>query len=278
VKDDVDAADFITNTGPRLPADRIKQRLIKGLVTSVIANALIWTIVAQVVRSRISVPLPPATFKRIFIAPPPKPPKRVHHVQPPKRQPKLKQQQQTRRAVPPKAASAPVHRQAAPPTHSRILTAKGPTEYPAPSEQSGNAPLGLPISQGPANPNPSPPSAPQQAVQSPTPQPAAPVKPAPPPAQPVPPPGPTQDAQPENQIYPQIPDELKSQDYKSFVRVKVVISADGSFTANLVTSSGSLDIDQRVLDALKKWKWKPALSDGDPVDSTQRFRFNFEVQ
>jgi protein TonB len=62
------------------------------------------------------------------------------------------------------------------------------------------------------------------------------------------------------------------------VRVKVEIAADGSFRVSLLTSSGDEDIDQRVLDALKRWKWRPALQDGQPVASTQRLRFNFEVQ
>jgi outer membrane biosynthesis protein TonB len=46
----------------------------------------------------------------------------------------------------------------------------------------------------------------------------------------------------------------------------------------LRTSSGNTDVDQRVLEALKKWTWKPALKDGTPVDSVQYFRFEFEVQ
>ncbi len=38
---------------------------------------------------------------------------------------------------------------------------------------------------------------------------------------------------------PEIPDELKRQEYKSFVRVKVQIAADGAFTVVLRTSSGN---------------------------------------
>ena len=75
----------------------------------------------------------------------------------------------------------------------------------------------------------------------------------------------------------ELPDELKTSDYKSFVRVKVVVQPDGSFTPVLRTSSGNIDIDNRVLEALKKWTWKPALKNGQPVESTAYFRFEFEV-
>ena len=81
------------------------------------------------------------------------------------------------------------------------------------------------------------------------------------------------------EVKPQIPDDLKQAGgYSSFVRVKVVIAVDGTFTPVLRTSSGNQEIDQRVLQALKKWKWKPALADGKPIASTQYFRFEFEVQ
>jgi protein TonB len=132
----------------------------------------------------------------------------------------------------------------------------------------------------PSQPTPEPSSAPQP-VAPPAPQPTPPEpapapepKPAPDPPKPA---GPTQDAQPSNQVKPEIPDDLKQQQYKSFVRVKVTVSADGSFVPTLRTSSGNADIDARVLNALKQWKWKPALKDGTPIDSVAYFRFEFEV-
>jgi protein TonB len=94
----------------------------------------------------------------------------------------------------------------------------------------------------------------------------------------VKPSGPTRDAQPEDTIQPTIPDSLKQEQFKSFVRVKVEVSTDGSTNVVLRTSSGNTEIDQRVLAALKKWKWKPALKNGIPVDSIQLFKFEFEVQ
>jgi TonB family protein len=114
-------------------------------------------------------------------------------------------------------------------------------------------------------------------VPIPTPVPTPIPTPVPTPA-PTPIPGITREAQPLDKPYPDIPNDLKGDDYNSFVRVIVNITADGSTkSVTLVTSSGNLEVDQRVVDAMKQWKWQPALSDGQPVESSQRYRFNFEV-
>ena len=90
--------------------------------------------------------------------------------------------------------------------------------------------------------------------------------------------GPTREAEPQDQVKPDIPDELKHGDFKSFVRVAVEVDADGNANVTLRTSSGNQEIDSRVLNALKKWKWKPALKNGEPVSSVQRFKFEFLVE
>lgn len=90
--------------------------------------------------------------------------------------------------------------------------------------------------------------------------------------------GATRDAEPERTADPKIPESVRSQEFKSFVRVRVVIEADGSFEVALRTSSGNNAVDQACLSALNRWKWKPALKDGEPVKSTKLFKFEFEVK
>lgn len=102
-------------------------------------------------------------------------------------------------------------------------------------------------------------------------------------AAPVPPPttkpaGPTTDAKAITQVEPTIPSDLQSEDYQSFVRVQVIINPDGTFTVTLLTSSGNADVDRRVLEALQRWKWQPALKDGVAIRSIQIFRFEFQVE
>ncbi len=187
--------------------------------------------------------------------------------------------------------------------HNKILTAPDKGAVPNPDDHTalkdGNAPVGKTINQQNPGNNTVNPAGPVKVVTKDPPkvEPTAEVKVAPaplkldppktqvvaPPVEPVkqdPPKskGPSREAQPENQSNPEIPDSLKHGDFKSFVRVKVEIDADGSFTPILRTSSGNTEIDNRVLEALKKWKWKPALRDGVAVKSVQLFKFEFEVQ
>jgi protein TonB len=259
-------------------------------------NAILWRVASQVVRSRIPPPPVPITFKRIILPPPrkakPKPHKKiVHKIAPPKPKPKPRTRPKPQVYPKPTARTPPRPPQHLPPrAHNRVLTAKGPTTAQHAALPGGHAPLGAPLmNQRPGEDTGNQPSAPQQPpapqprplpVTTP-PQPVTEPLPTPPPPVPKPilePVGPTKNAQPSSQVYPDIPEDLTSEDYKSSVRVKVDVAADGSFTVSLVTSSGKMEVDQRVLDALKRWKWKPALQNGKPIASTLRFRFNFEVQ
>lgn len=294
-----------------------RARFAAAIAISLLANAVIWTAVGTGLTYRISAPLPPIEFQRVVIdnrgrkvvkvvkpeevkrkvqrivhEPPPKPV--VHHVAPPPPTPHAPPPRPTHALPPPQGA------------HNRVLTAPRPSGAPKPTDfdarPDGNAKLGQPTeAQAPGNAVVNPPVPPKTETPAPTapPPPQTPPPPAqstnppaekppvekPPvetPKEPPPPPqkpkGPTQKAQPVSTVEPEIPDELKSQDFKSFVRVKVDIAADGTFTVVLRTSSGNEDVDKRVLEALKKWKWKPALAEGQPVDSTQLFRFEFEVK
>lgn len=220
-------------------------------------------------------------FHPIKPIPPPKPPEK-------KDEPKL-------------VHKTPPHPEGA---HNRLLAAKDPT--PAPSNEhfvvpaGGNAPVGVPTDaqrpgnnvENPPKPPPPPPPPPPPVVNNtpttkvvtppPPPPPAPPVKhedpPPPPPPSPPKPKGETREAKPDHQESVEIPESLKSQSFKSFVRVRVEIGGDGKFKVILRTSSGNTDIDKLVVDTLNKWTWKPALKDGDAVESVQQFRFNFVVE
>jgi TonB family protein len=89
--------------------------------------------------------------------------------------------------------------------------------------------------------------------------------------------GPTRNAEASFAPDPTIPDSLKQGEFKSFVRVRVEIAADGTFDVALRTTSGNPEVDQRVLEALKRWKWKPALKNGTPTASVQAFKYEIEV-
>ena len=142
-----------------------------------------------------------------------------------------------------------------------------PAPTPAPTPTPRPAPTPTPKPEPTATPRPEP---------TPTPRPRPTPRPEP---TPTPrPKGPTRDARATRTVRPSIPDELKSADFKTSVRVRVEVSADGSPSPSLRGSSGNAEIDNRVLAALRRWRWKPALKEGEAVASTQYFRFDFEVR
>jgi TonB family protein len=272
---------------------------------SVAANMGIWFLLGQGSNMPVAVPMPrELVFDRVTVEKTADIRKPVFHRIDPKPRPKPAVKE------PPPKTAEPVKSRVAPPppqgAHNRIIAAA----HPAPSHDKsdftvpsgGNAKLGVPTpgqNSGNAVVNPEKPAPTPAPVVPPAPTPPAPTPPAPkppdptppaepppkpketPPPPPPPPPktkGPTREAQPDHQESVEIPESLKSQSFKSFVRVRVNVSADGSFTVKLRTSSGNSDVDKLVTDCLKKWTWKPALKDGEAVDSVQQFRFNFSIE
>ncbi|MFN8612229.1 MAG: energy transducer TonB [Vulcanimicrobiota bacterium] len=74
-----------------------------------------------------------------------------------------------------------------------------------------------------------------------------------------------------------MPDELRRNGGKTFVRVEIEVSAEGRTSVHLLTSSGSSDFDAQIQQKLNEWVWEPAIQNGQPVASKQRYKLEFEV-
>ena len=79
------------------------------------------------------------------------------------------------------------------------------------------------------------------------------------------------------QVELKIPAELREQEFRTSVRVRVDVSPSGEGEPSLRTSSGNEAIDELVLAALKQWKWQPATRNGRDIPSTLYFRFLIQV-
>ncbi|MCW3059951.1 MAG: hypothetical protein JWQ02_1772, partial [Capsulimonas sp.] len=275
------------NTPPALAAtglaeDRSARRLGWAVAASVAVNGLLWWQAARILPHTISAP---SVVEIALVTPPPpatprlKPPKLA--IVPPKRTPPKPIIRTSTPPVPithtpppiatPHPAPQTTHHAPASAAHNRVLTTRPDRMADAPPDHTalagGSANLGVPLrNQNAGNAHVEPPVIPTPAPMTPQPEPPKPApprpaptpQPAPPkpdPPKPPPPAGPTKDAEPTNQDKPEIPDELKQDTFKSFVRVRVEIEPDGSFTPTLRTSSGNAEIDKRVLSALKRWRW-----------------------
>jgi TonB family protein len=280
---------------PGIESDSPKSNFFVALCGSLVANVFLWAALGE--GSNQPVPVLKAReliFDRVVAEKHPDKNKPIFHPILPKRPP----------PEPPKKETQKLDRTPKPPpqgAHNRFVTSKPTAKSPDSGfvvPAGGNAQLGKPTDaqnagNGVVNPPAPPPVVTQPTAPPPpvtpktndTPPPSAPPAPvkhedAPPPPPPAPPKpkGETREAKADHQENVEIPESLKSQSFKSFVRVRINISADGKFTATLRTSSGNTDVDKLVLDTLNKWTWKPALKDGEPVDSVQNFRFNFSIE
>ena len=77
---------------------------------------------------------------------------------------------------------------------------------------------------------------------------------------------------------PEISPELHEQCFKSCCIAKFLIKADGEASVQLLTSSGSSEVDDIAIETLRRWKFKPAQLDGKPVESSRKIRVEFEIE
>ena len=86
-----------------------------------------------------------------------------------------------------------------------------------------------------------------------------------------------EDGQPLYNPKPEIPPQFQENALKTFCVAKFQIDTTGKATAKLVTSSGSEEIDEVILSALKRWRFKPATLDGHAVSSSKKIKIELEV-
>ncbi len=86
--------------------------------------------------------------------------------------------------------------------------------------------------------------------------------------------GPSRRAEPSGLVYPELPDDVRTRRYGPTVRVSAQIAIDGKATVTLERGSGDARVDAAILAAIRAWTWAPALKDGQPVASRDRFDYD----
>ena len=104
------------------------------------------------------------------------------------------------------------------------------------------------------------------------------VTPKPPPPAPPSPHIPTLTAAvPLAQPHPEIPEELRDADLNAAFEGVFTVHANGTATVNAVSGTGNAALDSLALDAARRWTFRPATRDGQPVESYLRLRIEFDV-
>jgi protein TonB len=77
---------------------------------------------------------------------------------------------------------------------------------------------------------------------------------------------------------PEYPQAMRRQGISGVVAVSIVIDEKGVVTSTSVAKSSQPEFEAPAVDAVKKWKFKPAQKDGAPVKMkvTIPIRFNLE--
>jgi protein TonB len=120
-----------------------------------------------------------------------------------------------------------------------------------------------PVAQQPALPQPATP--PRQAAASPAPASRAPAA----PAQPATPAISDRGAQTVARPMPAIPDELREDAMEEVATARFHVAVDGTATVELIRPTQNPRLNRFLLDALRRWKFAPAIQDGKPVPAVQ---------
>ncbi|PTX94362.1 energy transducer TonB [Opitutus sp. ER46] len=66
-------------------------------------------------------------------------------------------------------------------------------------------------------------------------------------------------------VQPTYPNDLRREGVMGVVVIKCVIDQQGNVTEPEVEKSSNAGFDRAALDAVKRWKFKPAKQDGNPI-------------
>ena len=85
-------------------------------------------------------------------------------------------------------------------------------------------------------------------------------------------------AEPLDQPSPEIPDDLRAEALDKSTVVMISVSPSGSASdVSVVSSSGVSELDDLALRAARRWKFRPATRDGEPVAGHVRLHVRFKV-
>ena len=76
---------------------------------------------------------------------------------------------------------------------------------------------------------------------------------------------------------PTLPDDLRDADLNASFEALFTVHADGTATVKVVSGTGNAALDALALDAARRWTFRPATRDGQPVESYLRLRIEFDV-
>jgi protein TonB len=81
-----------------------------------------------------------------------------------------------------------------------------------------------------------------------------------------------------SKVLPEYSDDARKARIQGIVELIVIVNADGSLTMESVNRSLGFGLDQKAIEAVKKWKFQPAAKDGKPVAMRVAISVNFTLR
>ena len=78
-------------------------------------------------------------------------------------------------------------------------------------------------------------------------------------------------------VEPEFSEEARKAKFQGMVVLSVEVDASGRPAHLVVVSSPGLGLDQKALDAVAQWRFRPAYRDGRPLTTTARIEVNFHL-
>jgi TonB family protein len=78
-------------------------------------------------------------------------------------------------------------------------------------------------------------------------------------------------------VEPEYSEEARAAKYQGTVVVAVTIGAEGTAQNMMVVRSLGLGLDEKALEAISQWKFKPGTKDGYPVPVMATIQVNFRL-
>jgi protein TonB len=76
---------------------------------------------------------------------------------------------------------------------------------------------------------------------------------------------------------PFLPDDLREDAYQAMAIARFNVHADGTVDVELSKPTSNPRLNALLLDALRKWRFFPAMQDGRAIESHQDVRVHFNI-
>jgi TonB family protein len=81
-----------------------------------------------------------------------------------------------------------------------------------------------------------------------------------------------------SRVNPEYSDEARAARYQGTVVLEIIVRKDGTVDVVRVVRTLGLGLDEQAIKAVKQWRFKPGMRDGQPVDVTLNIEVSFNLQ